>query len=75
MAGTRRCSSNTVSVTGIEISETAIALARSQLGLQIPIYHGSVANMPYDSRQYDGVLCYGLIYLLDADGREKLIRD
>lgn len=64
-----------MSVTGIEISETAIALARSQLGLQIPIYHGSVASMPYDSRQYDGVFCYGLIYLLDAAGREKLIRD
>jgi SAM-dependent methyltransferase len=64
-----------MSVTGIEISDTAIALARSQLGLQIPIYHGSVTNMPYDSRQYDGVFCYGLIYLLDADGRAKLIRD
>lgn len=64
-----------MSVTGIEISETAIALARSQLGLQIPIYHGSVADMPYDSKQYGGIFCYGLIYLLDAAGREKLIRD
>jgi SAM-dependent methyltransferase len=64
-----------MSVTGIEISETAIALARSQLGLDIPIHHGSVGNMPYDRMQYDGVFCYGLIYLLDADGREKLIRD
>jgi SAM-dependent methyltransferase len=64
-----------MSVTGIEISETAIALARSELGLDIPIYHGSVANMPFDTRQYDGVFCYGLIYLLDAAGRAKLIRD
>lgn len=64
-----------MTVTGIEISETAIDLARSQLGLQIPIYHGSVADMPYDSRQYDGIFCYGLIYLLDAAGREKLLRD
>ncbi len=64
-----------MSVTGIEISETAISLARSQLGLDIPIHHGSVANMPFDTRQYDGVFCYGLIYLLDADGRAKLIRD
>jgi len=30
-----------ISVTGIEISETAIALARAQLALDIPIYHGS----------------------------------
>jgi len=64
-----------MSVTGIEISGTAIALARAQLGLDIPIYHGSVADMPYDRRQYDGVFCYGLIYLLDAPAREKLIRD
>lgn len=64
-----------MSVTGIEISDTAIALARSRLGLQIPIYHGSVADMPYESRKYDGIFCYGLIYLLDAAGRQKLIRD
>lgn len=64
-----------MSVTGIEISETAIALARSKLGLDIPIHHGSVSDMPYDDRQYDGIFCYGLLYLLDAPGREKLIRD
>jgi len=64
-----------MSVTGIEISETAISLARSQLGLDIPIHHGSVSNMPFDTRQYDGVFCYGLIYLLDPHGRAKLIRD
>jgi SAM-dependent methyltransferase len=64
-----------MSVTGIEISETAIALARSRLGLEIPIVHGSVTDMPFDGRQYDGIFCYGLIYLLDARGRDKLIRD
>jgi SAM-dependent methyltransferase len=64
-----------MSVTGIEISETAIALARSQLGLEIPIVHGSVTDMPFDQRQYAGIFCYGLVYLLDAPGREKLIRD
>lgn len=64
-----------MSVTGIEISETAISLARSRLGLDIPIHHGSVSNMPFDTRQYDGIFCYGLIYLLDADGRAKLVRD
>jgi SAM-dependent methyltransferase len=64
-----------MSVTGIEISETAIALARSKLGLEIPIVHGSVTDMPFDHRSYDGIFCYGLIYLLDARGREKLLRD
>jgi SAM-dependent methyltransferase len=64
-----------MSVTGIEISETAIALARSRLGLEIPIVHGSVTDMPFDHRQYDGIFCYGLIYLLDPCGREKLLQD
>jgi SAM-dependent methyltransferase len=64
-----------MSVTGIEISATAIALARSQLRLDIPIHHGPVSKMPFDARVYDGIFCYGLIYLLDAQGRAKLIRD
>ena len=64
-----------MSVTGIEISETAIELARSRLGLEIPIVHGSVTDMPFDGRRYDGIFCYGLVYLLDARGRAKLIRD
>lgn len=64
-----------MAVTGIEISETAIALARSQLGLDIPIFHGSVTDMPFDDRKYDAIFCYGLIYLLDANGREKFLRD
>jgi len=64
-----------MSVTGIEISETAIGLARSQLGLDIPIHHGPVAGMPYDERRYDGIFCHALIQLLDADARAKLVRD
>lgn len=64
-----------MSVTGIEVSETAIALARSKLDLDITIHHGSVTQMPFDERSYDGVFCYGLIYLLDAAARAKLIRD
>ncbi|WP_437710322.1 methyltransferase domain-containing protein [Sorangium sp. So ce448] len=64
-----------MSVAGIEISATAIELARSRLGLEIPIVQGSVTDMPFDRRQYDGIFCYGLVFLLDARGREKLIRD
>lgn len=64
-----------MSVAGIEISETAIELARSRLGLEIPIVHGSVTDMPFDHRKYDGIFCYGLAHLLDARGRQKLIRD
>ena len=64
-----------MAVTGIEISETAIALARSELGLEIPIFHGSVTDMPFDAQKYDGIFCYGLLYLLDAAAREKFLRD
>jgi hypothetical protein len=31
--------------------------------------------MPFDDNLYDGIFCYGLIYLLDKDEREKLIHD
>lgn len=60
-------------VTGIEISATAIGLARSKLGLTFPIHHGSVTDMPFDDRIYDAVFCYGLLYLLDAPSRAKVI--
>lgn len=64
-----------MSVTGIEISATAIALARSRLGLDVPIHHGSVVDMPYDAREYDGIFCHALLYLLDGQQREKLLCD
>lgn len=64
-----------MAVTGIEIAETAIALARSQLGLTIPIHHGSVLDMPFDDRPVDGIFCHGVLHLLDAAGRAKLLRD
>ena len=64
-----------MSITGIEISETAIALARSKLDLQSPIHHGSLTGMPSDSRKYDGIFCYGLIHLLNTEERAKLIGD
>lgn len=63
-----------MSVTGIEISGKAIELARAELGLDIPIHHGSVTDMPFDAQQYDAVFCYGLLYLLDAPGRAKVLR-
>lgn len=64
-----------MAVTGIEISPTAIAFARTKLGLEFPIHEGSVEQMPFDDRLYDGVFCYGLLYLLDEAGRAKVLRD
>ncbi len=62
-------------VTGIEISQTAINMARKHYGNEMTIYHGSVTDMPFDNKKYDGIFCYALIHLLDAGDREKLIRD
>jgi hypothetical protein len=64
-----------MAVTGIEVSQTAIDMARGQLGLDIPIFHGSVSDMPFDAEMYDGIFCYALIHLLDDSGRKKLIHD
>ncbi|WP_423130058.1 class I SAM-dependent methyltransferase [Gaoshiqia sp. Z1-71] len=66
---------NGMTVTGIEISQTAIELAKKNFGNDLTIYHGSVTDMPFDDKLYDGVFCYGLIYLLDNNERKKLIQD
>lgn len=64
-----------MSVTGIEISQTAIEIAKKHYGTDMTIYHGSVTDMPFDNNQYDGIFCYALIHLLNANEREKLIRN
>lgn len=64
---------NGINVTGIEISKTAIELARGN-GLNINIFQGSVSDMPFDNKLYDGIFCYALIHLLNQDEREKFIK-
>lgn len=63
-----------IDVTGIEISKTAIDIAR-QNKIDCTIYHGDVLKMPFDTKIYDSVYSYALIHLLDQDGRTKLIND
>ena len=63
-----------MSVTGIEISETAIALARAKMHLEFPIHHGSVTSMPFDDRTYDAIFCFGLLHLLDEGERAHVLR-
>ncbi|EKQ52240.1 MULTISPECIES: class I SAM-dependent methyltransferase [unclassified Clostridium] len=65
---------NGINVTGIEISKTAIDLAK-QKGLNINIFHGSVTDMPFDNKLYDGIFCYALIHLLNNSERNKFIKD
>lgn len=50
-------------VTGIEISESAIEIAKSDK-TDCTIYHGSVTAMPFDDMVYDAVFCYALLHLL-----------
>ena len=64
-----------MTVTGIEISQTAINLAKSKMELSILIHHGSVSDMPFDDKKYDGIFSHALIHLLDEHGREKFIQD
>lgn len=64
-----------MTVTGIEISKTAIDIAKKHYGTDMTIYHGSVTDMPFDQSKYDGIFCYALIHLLDEEQRAKLIRD
>ncbi|WP_339708261.1 class I SAM-dependent methyltransferase [uncultured Kriegella sp.] len=63
------------SVTGIEISKTAIDLSKKQFGDAVKVYHGGVDDMPFDKKRYDGIFCYALIHLLDEKERAKLIED
>ncbi|WP_339922029.1 class I SAM-dependent methyltransferase [uncultured Cyclobacterium sp.] len=60
-------------VTGIEISETAIAIAKKTYGSEIKVHLGAVNEMPFDSETFDGIFCYALIHLLDENDRSKLI--
>lgn len=66
---------NGMTVTGIEISETAIEMAKKHYENDMTIHHGSVTDMPFDNNLYDGIFCYALIHLLDKKERRKLIKD
>ena len=63
-----------MNVTGIEISETAILLAREN-GLNFPVHHGSVAQMPFDDSIYDGIYCYALIHLFNQKERQQFLKN
>lgn len=64
-----------ISVTGIEISKTAIDIANKYFNPPLKIFQGSVTEMPFDRTIYEGIFCYGLLYLLDATQRKKMLSD
>jgi SAM-dependent methyltransferase len=63
---------NGFKVTGIEISESAIELARTN-DIKCIIHSGSVTSMPFDNIQYEGIFCYALIHLLNKDERNAFL--
>ena len=60
-------------VTGIEISATAIRLARES-GLEFKIHRGPVQRMPFDKEEYDGIFCYALLHLLNQNDRRMFLK-
>jgi len=49
-------------VTGIEISDKALALAR-QGSPEIRYHRGSILDMPFDDSMYDGIYCFNVLHL------------
>ena len=64
-----------ITVTGIEISKTAIEMAQKHDEKGIAIYHGSVTNMPFDNNKYEGIFCHALVHLLDSYERKIFIKN
>ncbi|MFA6404173.1 MAG: class I SAM-dependent methyltransferase [Salinivirgaceae bacterium] len=60
-------------VTGIEIAQSAIDLAKAN-GLDCTVHQGSVIAMPFDTSQYDGIFCYALIHLLNKTERRNFLK-
>lgn len=64
---------NGFDVTGIEISGSAIELARTY-GIFCPVHHGSVTAMPFSTQKYGGIFCYALIHLLNKAERISFLK-
>lgn len=64
---------NGFEITGIEISKSAIEIAKEN-GLNCQLHNGSVISMPFDNEIYDGIFCYSLIHLLNKPERREFIQ-
>jgi SAM-dependent methyltransferase len=62
-------------VTGIEISESAIRIAKEKNKLDLIIHYGSVNQMPFDNNLFEGIFCYALIHLLNKNERRRFIKN
>ena len=64
---------NGFKITGIEISKSAIDLAKVN-GLDFKIHHGSVTSMPFDTIKFEGIFCYALLHLLNKNERKIFLK-
>ncbi|MFX1310862.1 MAG: class I SAM-dependent methyltransferase [Promethearchaeota archaeon] len=60
---TKLFSANNYKVTGIEISEIGLSIAR-EFDSKSNFILGSVLDMPFDDEIYDAIFCYNLLHLL-----------
>ena len=60
-------------VTGIELSETAVALAK-QTSPDIRYHQGSVLDMPFDDSVYDGIYCFNVLHLFRKHERAAFLQ-
>ncbi|MCT4560222.1 MAG: class I SAM-dependent methyltransferase [Crocinitomicaceae bacterium] len=61
-------------VDGIEISETAIQLARKTFDESTVIHHGSISEMPFSDQKYGGIFSYALLHLLNEEERRHFLQ-
>jgi len=60
-------------VTGIELSDTAVALARQGCS-DVRYHHGSVLDMPFDDSMYDGIYCFNVLHLFRKNDRAAFLK-
>ncbi len=66
---------NGFDVTGIEISKSAIDQAKSEISIDIKIFCGSVTQMPFENKKYEGIFCYSLLHLLNQNERKCFLQN
>ncbi|NBC17868.1 MAG: methyltransferase domain-containing protein [Bacteroidetes bacterium] len=58
-----------LTLTGIDLSEGAIAYARKHFGHQAQFVVGSIFELPFEDDQFDAVVCSEVLEHLDTPGR------
>ena len=60
-------------VVGIEVSESAISIAKN-FNPKTQFFQGSVLDMPFDDERYDGIYCCNVLHLFLKDDRISFLK-